>query len=160
MPGIIIAPNLDTVLVQRQGIFTLPAEDAIVGCNCQFKKPCGGVDIDKLPFEVVAFFHTAKAMGSRFIERQVARGFEYVGPMVLHGPFPSYDLNRNLADLESSRLKEAMRRDHDGFEHPEMSLEFVFERDEIGNYADYVFVGDFLFKDQMTDVEVPSGQHP
>ena len=157
MTGLLVAPDLDIVLVKRQGSFTLPAENGTVACLCPQGRPCGGVDIDKLPQTEAAFFGVAKDMGNRFIERQKPRGFEFPlsGQLVLHGPFPSYEFNRRLADVESSVFRDAMRRDRNGDEHPELALDVVFERDAFSPYVDYVFVGMFLFKDRMTDLEVP-----
>lgn len=158
MTELLVAPDLDTVLFERRGIFTVPAEDAPVRCWCTEGKPCQGVDIDKLPQSFHAFVMWAKQMGQMFIERQKPRGFEFPlsGAMRLHGPFPSYELNQHLFDVESTSLKEAMRRDKEGLEHPEKALDFVFERDAFSPYVDYVFVGNFLFKDRLTDLEVPS----
>ena len=160
MTGILVAPDLGTVLVERRGIFTLAAENATVACLCPERKPCGGVDIDRLPQTETAFMHAAKDMGQRFIARQKPRGFEFPtsGRLVLHGPFPSYELNTRLSDIETSMIKDAQRRDRNGDEHPECALPLVFERDAFGPYADYVFIGEFLFKDRMTDLEVPDGQ--
>ena len=156
MTGILVAPDLGVVLIRRQGSFTLPQENATVACLCPERKPCGGVDIDKFPQSEASFMHVAKDMGNRFIERQKPRGFEFPlsGQLVLHGPFPSYEFNTRLADAESSMFRDAKRPDKNGDEHPELALPFVFERDAFSPYADYVFVGMFLFKDRMTDLEV------
>lgn len=159
MPGILIAPSLDKVLVERRGIFTVPVENATVKCWCTVGKPCQGVSIDSLPQAFHSFVMWAKQMGEMFIERQKPRGFEFPtsGELRLHGPFPSYDLNNQLADVESTALKEAMQRDKDGVEHPEKAVPFVFEREAFNPYMDYVFIGSFLFKDRMTDLEVSVG---
>lgn len=158
MTGLLIAPDLDRVVIKRQGIFTLPAEDALVRCGCN-GRPCSGVDASHLPQEWAKFETTARRLGDMFIERQAIRGFEWVsGSMRLHGPFPSYDFNRHLADVESEAMRQAGKRDKaDDMEHPERTLGIVFEREAFNPYVDYVFVASFLFKDRMTDLELPDG---
>ena len=154
MPGILIAPDLDLVLVERRGIFTVPAETATVSCSCPQRKPCKGVEVTRLPQEQHVFAGWAKEMGEMFIARQKPRGFEWVqGNLWLHGPFPSYEFNQRLQDIETSMIKAAQRKDQNGDEHPELALPLVFERDAFGPYVDYLFVGKFLMKDRMTDLE-------
>lgn len=158
MTGILVAPSMNTVLFERRGIFQMDASDATVACLCPQGLPCPGVDVNLLPHEEVMFQHLAMRMGKRFIERQLPRGFEFPhsGALRLHGPFPSYDFNNRLADVDANQLKQANLPDRNGDEHPELSLDFVFERPEVNPQVDYVFVGEFLFKDRMTDLEVPT----
>lgn len=159
MTGIIVAPDLGKVLVERRGIFTVPGEMATVSCWCPHGKPCQGVEIDKLPQSEHQFFLWAKRMGEMFIARQEPRGYEWaMGNLWLHGPFPSYEFNSRLVDIESEALRQAGKRGPDGFEHPEQALPLVFERDAFSPYMDYVFLGKFLFRDLMTDLEVPDGR--
>ena len=153
MPGIIVRPDLGKVLVQKSGIFTLRADDAALECNCPQKRgPCGGIEISKIPLKYRSFELLCLEMGKKFIARQAPRGFEWTGgDLQLHGPWPSKI--QNLVDINSPTWGEAMRRDKDdGFEHPERALGFVSEPSPL--YLDYLLVGDFLFKDQMTDLEL------
>ena len=153
MIGILVASELGQVLVQKQGIFTMRADDVSLECNCpNHRGPCGGIEIRKIPLKYRSFELLCNEMGKRFIERQKARSFEWAGgTLLLHGPWPSKV--RNLVDIQSPTWNEAMVRDkEDGWEHPERVLGFVSEPD--GRYLDYVLVGNFLFKDQMTDLEL------
>ena len=156
MPGLIIAPDLPKVLVQRQGIFTVQAGDAAVECNCpQLRGSCGGIEISKIPLKFRSFELLCLDMGKRFISRQYVRGYEWDGRhLLLHGPWPSKVAN--LSDTSSPSWAAAMKRDKvDNVEHPERVLDFVAEPSEF--YLDYILVGDFLFQDRMTDLEVPDG---
>ena len=155
MPGIVVAPDLGKVLVQKQGIFQMHAEDARLECNCPRRRAngCGGITPSNLPFEFHDFELLCMEMGKKFLDSMRRRGYEWVkGSLVVHGPFPSYDFNHTLGDASSNELV-VRREKHDGFEHPERSLAFVHERNEV--WVDYVVVGEFLFRDQMSDVEAP-----
>ena len=68
-----------------------------------------------------------------------------MGVVRLHGPFPSYDFNQNLSDVQAAVWRDAQRPDSNGDEHPELALGSVFERDLAFNpYADYVYLATFL----------------
>ena len=151
MPGIIIKPDLGKVLVRREGLFTIMREDAGLECNCPAHRgPCGGIDIDALPLQFRVFQLLCREKAQRFIDRQRPRGYEWAnGVMALHGPWPSR--TQNLTDLNQIKTG----RDADGFEHPEDAARFVFESNDETPFVDYLLVGDFLFRDQMTDLELP-----
>lgn len=156
MTGIIVRPEMNKVLIQKSGIFMLRRDDASLECNCpHLRGPCGGIAISDIPLKYRAFELLCLEMGKKFIERQKPRGFEWTGGnLLLHGPWPSKV--RNLVDIDSPTWNEAMKRDKDdGFEHPERVLSLV--TDESSEYLDYVLVGDFLFKDRMTDLEINDG---
>ena len=158
MIGIIVAPDLGTERVERSGVFTVDALDArLIECNCprQLGDGCGGIDLNRLPQEHRAFELKCKEMGKRFINRMAARGYEWDGDIVVHGPFPSHDFDNTMQDAESSQWRNMRRSLEDGMEHPERLLPMVYER--VTHLADYVVVGSFLFKDQITDLEAPVG---
>ena len=153
MIGIVIRPDLGKVLIQKSGIFTVRSDDAALECNCpKLRGACGGIEVNQIPLKYRAFELLCLDMGKKFIERQAPRGFEWTGGnLLLHGPWPSKV--RNLVDINSPTWGDAMRRDKDdNCEHPERVLGFVSEPS--GLYLDYVLVGDFLFKDRMTDLEL------
>ena len=158
MTGIIVAPDLGTELVDRSGVFTVDAMDTrLLECNCprRIGNGCGGIDVNKLPQEHRAFELKCKEMGQRFIRQQKARGFEWAGDLVVHGPFQSYDFANTMQDFDSPQWRNMQRSQEDGMEHPDQLLPMVFER--FTHLADYVVVGKFLFKDVMTDMEEPVG---
>ena len=158
MTGIVVAPDLGTELVFRSGVFTVDAVDTrLIECNCPRKlgNGCGGIDLDKLPQEHRAFELKCREMAQRFIRQQKARGYEWVSDLVVHGPFQSYDFANTMQDAESPQWRNMRRSLADGMEHPEALLPMVFER--FTHLADYVVAGNFLFKDTMTDLEVPVG---
>ena len=95
-------------------------------------------------------------MGDRFKQRMAVRGYEQAGEMALHGPWPSYEFNRHLVDVNASMWREAQRPDRDGDEHPEKMLDAVFERDAASPYSDYLIVGDFLKRAVLTEIIVES----
>ena len=57
-----------------------------------------------------------------------------------------------MQDADSPQWRHMRRSKEDDMEHPERLLGMVFERTP--QLADYVFVGQFLFKDKMTDLEI------
>lgn len=158
MPGIIVAPDLGKVLVQKQGVFQMHREDANLECNCPRRRGdgCGGISPSKLPMQFHKFELLCLDMGSTFIAQMRRRGYEWAdGDLVVHGPFPSYDLVHTMQDADATSLAAAMRRSKDdGWEHPELALPFTQMREE-SEWVDYVCVGQFLFKDRMSDVEIP-----
>ena len=160
MTAIIVAPDLELCLVQRDGVFTVPAEDCLVRCNCPMNRPCGGILIRQIAVANRKFELLAHDMEQRFLDRQQVRGYELVNnELRLHGPFWSYDFNAHLADVGSSVWGEAVQPDKNGDEHPENALPFVFERDEtaFAPYRDYIIVGQFLKRAVITEVIVPDG---
>lgn len=160
MTSIVVAPELDRMVVERRGIFTVPAEDSLVACNCPHRKPCNGIRIRSISLENRAFELLAHDMEQRFLERQAARGFELMGAeLLLHGPFWSYDFNSHLADISSSAWWDAQKKDRNGDEHPENTLGYVFEVDQsaFNPYRDYLIVGTFLKQAVLTEVFIPDG---
>ena len=159
MTGLIVTPDLAKVMVRREGIFTVDAEMASLICRCVPESPvrgaCGGIDIDKIPLAYRMFQLAVEAAAKRFIARQKPRGFEFPesGRMELHGPWPSLDLGNTLQDLHAPSVAAFGRREKDGFEHPELATSVVIEATH--NLKDYLLVGEFLFQDRMTDLELP-----
>lgn len=155
MANIIISPSLDRVVVQKSGAFSLPREDSQLECNCpQFRGPCGGIPLNKIPLQFAKFERLCKEMGVRFIRQQHSRGFdECGGGLVVHGPWPSK--MRHIEDPTTPEWRGIDRRQADGFEHPELAAAKVDTFDDASDWVDYVLVGDFAFKDRMTDLELP-----
>jgi hypothetical protein len=154
---LIIQPDTAVAPIQKHGIFTIRREDARLECNCPHKRGmgCGGIAVDDVPLQHRSFQLLCQDYAKRFISRMRARGYEYVdgGDVVFHGPFSSYELNKNLADIGSSQWGQAMYRDKaDNAEHPERVLPFVFERNPLGEYVDYVLVATFTVRDVFTDI--------
>lgn len=163
MTELIIQPHIELAPIEKRGSFTIHREDARLMCNCPQKRGdgCGGIAIRDIPLQFRNFERLCTAYGKRFIDRMRPRGFEFVdgADLLLHGPFPSYELNKNLADVTSGEWARAMYRDKaDDLEHRERVLPFVFEVDPLGEFVDYVLVGTFLMRDVYTEIEVPSGQ--
>ena len=161
MTQIIIAPEVNLATIQKQGVFTIMREDARLECNCPEKRGvgCGGIAIRDIPLALRSFQMLCEDYAKRYIERQRVRGFEYVDAddMLLHGPFPSYELNKNLTDINSPEWRRAMSRDkEDGLEHPERALQFVFERGDA--FVDYLLLASFTLRDTYTDIEVSIGK--
>lgn len=162
MPEIVVAPDLNKAVIERQGIFTLLREDAALECNCPKRagSGCGGIAINDIPLLFRTFQLLAQVKAKRFIDRLKPRGYEFMdgGNVLLHGPFPSYEFDRRLGSADDPLWAKARNRDrHDDLEHPERVLPFVFERDLQGAYVDYVLVAQFLIEDKFTDLEVPRG---
>lgn len=146
--GILITPHLERCLVERRGILTVPSEDAKAVCNCPGGRPCNGLIVRELPLHMRALeLHVIK-MEKKFVSRLAARGCELVGGLKLHGPWPSYDFNNRLTDIQTSMWEEAKRADDPG-----LTLTAVFERDMAFNpYSDYLLVGDFLKEAVLTEI--------
>lgn len=134
--------------VPVRGVFTVPSEDALVKCDCPER--CEGILLPQIPLAARAFQLHAYELQSRLIERQRARGRELTGEIRLHGPFPSYDLNQHLTDVNAALWAEAQRPDQNGDEHPELALDAVFERDAFSPYSDYAYVATFLGYEYVT----------
>ena len=147
MTAILVTPELDMALVQRRGVMTVPVEDATVSCLCLAGKPCKGLIIGNLPLASRQLDLYAMEMGKRMIERLGVRGYQHVGGLGLHGPWESYEFNQKLTDMESWAFKEAQQNDD-----PSLVLPFVLERDGTSPYSDYLLVGNFLFRNVLTEV--------
>ena len=154
MTELIIAPDIGFAPIERSGVFTMFREDARLECNCPKKRGmgCGGIAIDDIPLQFRTFQLVAQRYAKRFIERMKPRGYAYMdgSDIVFHGPFPSYDFDNNLSDIDSAA--KAMLPGKDGEEHPENMLSFVFEQS--GGLVDYVLVATFLIRDEYTDIPV------
>lgn len=154
MPALIVTPELELSKVERRGILTVPCEDATASCFCLQGKPCEGLRLGYLPLSSRSLERYALQMADQFVGRMATRGFELFGQELrLHGPWPSYEFNQRLADVESTMWKEAMRRNADGDDNPAKALGFVFER-AFSPYSDYLLVGDFLKRNVLTEVVV------
>ena len=149
--NIVITPDLEIGIAIQKGVVTVPYEDAIVRCNCPDRKMCAGIDVDKMPLEARTLQRHLYMMGQKFIERMAVRGYKHPGkPLRLHGPWPSYDFNNHLANMESSTWAEAMRLDD-----PSLVLGYVFDRTAFEPYMDYLLIGEFLTKAVWTEIIVP-----
>ena len=133
MPVVLVAPERELAKVVRRGILTVPGEDALVRCLCP--KPCAGMA--KLPLQARKLERYALEMGARFTERMAVRGYGLIGELRLHGPWPSYELNRNLSDVNAENWED-----------------MVFEQDAMSPYSDYLLVGEFLKQSVLTEVIV------
>ena len=135
--------------VVRRGIVTVPDELATVSCDCLRRKPCSGLAVRSLPLDARALELQMLSMGQRFTERMAVRGYELIGGLGLHGPWPSYEFNKHLANIEADAWKQAEREQD--LSHV---LPFVFERDAASPYKDYLLVGEFLKENVLTEVIV------
>lgn len=148
--GLIVTPSLERSVVQRRGIVTVPDEDATASCNCVRRQPCNGIEVSKLPVHARKLELYMREMGDRFINRMRVRGYEWVGgDLRLHGPWPSFEFNQKMADVESALWKQAEREDD--LSHV---LPFVIEQPQPGGYSDYRLVGDFMAQNVWTEVIV------
>lgn len=144
MSAIIVAANLPIVKIVRRGILTVPIEDAAVRCTCPSAN-CTGLDVNALPLTARALQKHVLSMGQRFIERMQIRGYESVGTLRLHGPWPSYDFNNTLSDIESAALNS---------DDPADCLSLVHTREAFTPYSDYVLAGEFLKQAVLLDIPV------
>ena len=154
---LILQPALGKVLVQKSGVFSVHREDAALECNCPaLRGPCGGLEVGKMPLAFRAFELLCLSNGNRFIKLMARRGFEWHGGnLMLHGPWPSKV--QNMTDPTTPLWSTVARRDpKDDEEHPERFLYAVSDT-ENHVFMDYMVVGDFLFKDKFTDLEITSG---
>ena len=146
--GIVIVPALETQLVKRRGIVTVPREDALAACWCQEGR-CSGLGLDNLPLEMRKLEIHLKLMADKFTKRMAVRGYELVGDLRLHGPWVSYEFNQALADVEATLWEEAIKSDD-----ASLVLPFIIERNAASPYSDYLLVGNFLAKAVLTEVIV------
>jgi len=149
MTAIVVAPELGISKVIRRGIVTVPEELATVSCDCLRRMNCKGLVVRELPLEARELELQMFSMGKRFIERMAVRGYESIGALGLHGPWPSYEFNKHLANIEAGAWKQAEREQD--LSHV---LPFVFERDAASPYKDYLLVGEFLKRNVLTEVIV------
>ena len=168
--ALIVTTEQERCLCTKQGVLTVPIEDAVVSCKGTAQGAvckdvgCQGIDVDRLPLAAAplqAHFYT---MGAKFRDRYQIRGFEPVGSKLwLHGPFPSYDFNQHLVDVESALFRQAEYGDEDltmpgrRDPRPDLVVPFVFERGAFNPYADYVFLGYFLGRETVTAVRQTEG---
>lgn len=151
MTALVITPTLEKSLVIKRGIVTMPDEDATVSCLCVKRQNCDGIVVDQLPVQAAVLQQHMRMMGTKFISRMGVRGLEWVGgDLRLHGPWPSYEFNKTLADVKSQAWKDAEREDD--LSHV---LQYVIEQPVEGGYSDYILVGEFLAQNVLTEVEVP-----
>ena len=148
MTALVITPELERSLVTKRGIVTVPDEDATVSCFCVRGQNCSGIVVNELPVEASVLEGHMRMMGTKFIGQMKRRGLEWVGgDLRLHGPWPSYEFNKTLADIESQAWKDAEQTgDLNGV------LPYVIEQPTKGEYADYLLVGDFTERNVWTEV--------
>lgn len=145
MPAIIIRPVPDKVLVQKVAIATVPAHIATFRAD-----NWRGSHLKGIPLEHRMCQQYLYEGAKRFIERMAVRGFEYVDAYDIHvyGPFPSYDLPRNLRDLAEFNAD------------PKVAANLVSARaTTVEEYADYRLVGNFVSRPLVFDepTEIRSG---
>ena len=151
MTALVLTPNLEKSLVTKRGIVTVPDEDATASCLCVRRQNCEGIIVKQLPVESAVLERHMTEMGTRFIDRMKVRGLELAGgDLRLHGPWPSYEFNKTLADVESQAWKDAERTGDNSY-----LLPFIIEQPVKGEYSDYLLVGDFIAPNVWTEVEVP-----
>ena len=155
MSTLVVVKDRQLCPVPIRGVFTLPTEDASVKCRCP--AACEGMLLPSIPLEARAFQLYAYEMQTKLIEQQRTRGRELSGDIRLHGPFPSYEFNRHLVDINASLWAEAARPDKNGDEHPELALDAVFERDAFSPYSDYVYMATFLGYEYVDRQSVTGG---
>ena len=144
---IVVAPSLGVSKVVRRGIVTVPEEMATVSCDCLQRKSCSG--LAELPLEARDLELHIRGMADKFISRMAVRGFESIGGLRLHGPWPSYEFNERLANIEAEAWRRAEQEQDRSY-----LLPFVFERDAASPYKDYLLVGEFLKENVLTEVVV------
>lgn len=148
MPGLVLTPSLEKSLVTKRGIVTVPDEDATVSCLCVRNQPCPGIVVSQLPVAAATLEAHMRMMGDKFVDRMRVRGLEWVGgDLRLHGPRPSYEFNKTMADIESQAWKDAEREDD--LTHV---LQYVLEEPVENGYSDYYLVGDFMERNVWTEV--------
>ena len=136
-------------LVWKRGILTVPNEDAAISCDCVVGRNCHGLVVGNLPLETRTLQLYIEAMGKRFIERQRARGCEWMGEMRLHGPWESYEFNRTVMQIENAAWRQAEQEGDLSYVLP-----YVIERNGTSPYSDYVLLGNFLVRNVLTEVVV------
>ena len=161
MTAIVVAPDLERALVVITGIFQVAADEALVSCACPHGQDCNGIRIRDISLENRRFELLAHTMEQEFVQKQRDRGHELADTNLrLHGPFWSYDFDHTLADVDSSTWRDAMKRDQNGDEHPELTVPLVFERDTtVSNpWRDYAIEGLFMKQAVLTEVVIPDGE--
>lgn len=155
MPSIVIAPELPMLLEELRGILTVEREDATISCQCPLGLPCGGIDVDKLDLTHRLLHQHVYFMGHKFIERMAIRGYDFVGPLRLHGPWRSYNFAETMTDVDSTIWAEAEAEDD-----PSKVLGFVGERCKVALPAlmDYLLVGPFLHRAILVERIMPDVQ--
>ena len=152
MPNILVAPNLEKMLVQERGIVTVPSEEALVSCFCvrSIPQPCSGLRVNDLPLQARQLqLHLFQA-AMKWEERMRVRGYQLSGELRLHGPWPSYEFNQQLIDIESSLWAKAEAEDD-----PSLLLPFVVDRVATSPYSDYLLVGQFWKQAVLTEIWIP-----
>lgn len=148
-----VAPDLERMLVWRRGILTVPQEDAIVSCSCITSKSCKGLGLNNLPLIARHLQRYCLQMAEKFQERMRIRGYQLQGNLRLHGPWPSYEFNQHLVDVESSLWREAQRQSD-----PTIVLPLVVDRTATSPYSDYLLVGQFLKQAVLTEIWIPNSK--
>ena len=165
-PNIIVAPELERVVVHRRGVLTVPVEYGLVGCACSRRlemltdqpRDCEGWIVGALPVAARALELYALIKGATFIERMKIRGYTPLGldaELRLHGPWISANFDSILAHPDDSMFKEAERKDRWGDTHPERALAAVHTPDTSARENfDYLLIGAFIKRFERVDLEV------
>lgn len=157
MTEIFVAPDLGRSRIGVQGIITVDAEQATIGCSpqCMFDSLClNPARVSDIPYAMHGLEAYMLEQGKTMVARLKARGYHWLGELRFHGPFVSHEFATRLTDLNRSEWAASKSAANaDGEEHREKVLPFVY--DEGGSpYMDYVLVGDFVLKNVRLDQPV------
>ena len=158
MSALVITPEINRRVTPITGRITIETDEAKVACACIRRacapQDCRGINVDAIPLQFYTLAQHFTFAGNLFRERLRARGYEPVGSQLwIHGPVPSLELERVMADVDSRVWDEAKQRDRMyetpshplGDEHPEKTLGFVHTvPKDFAGLADYTFHGWFL----------------
>lgn len=137
MTAILVRPKPDLVLVQKRAIATVPAHIATFKADNWRGSHLKGIPLEHRLCQMYLYEGAKK-----FIERMRVRGFEYRDEYDIHvyGPFPSYDLPRNLRDLSEFNAA------------PDVARNLVKARaTTVEEYADYRLVANFVSRPVVFD---------
>lgn len=167
MPNLILAPELERVVVHRRGVLTVPVSAGLVGCSCSRRllmladqpRECSGWMVGALPVAARALELYALRQGERFVSRMRVRGYEPVGhdaQMRLHGPWISMNFDDILTHPDSDVFRQAEKLDRWGDTHPELAMAAVSMPDTyVKENFDYLLIGAFIKRFERVDLEVP-----
>lgn len=137
-----VAQAFNREKVIKHGVITVPGDMATLDCR-------GGVRINSISLRHRALQLELLEVGKLFIQRQEARGLEYVDREDIHvyGPFPSKEFHEALLTPEQLNCS------------PKEAAALVKDRaTEIGAFADYVLVAAFLAKPIETLIWTPTSR--
>ena len=143
MTQILVAKDLRRQKAQKRGIISVPGEMA--------KYKCAGVRIQDMPLPHRHLQQVLHEAAKQMIAKQALRGFEYFDHDGVHvyGPYPSYEFREHMLTGEEYALRSSA--------DPRLAAQLVKHRaTEIGAYADYLIVANFLAIPKVVEYEIPS----